>query len=528
MRSRNGVISPFLVSSSVLNLNGEPCAVAVIRDITEIKRAHDELLAAREQALAASRSKSEFLSSMSHEIRTPMNAILGMADILSETELDADQRGYLETMRSNGTVLLSLIDDILDLAKVESGRLQLETVDFNLTELVEGRRNTRPPDFSVADTGIGIDRDKVGELFSQFTQADSSTTRKYGGSGLGLAIASRLVGLMGGRIWVESEPDKGSTFHFTARLQSSGRSDHNPVRRNLGGLRVLVAERSPSNRLIFSETLGQYGAAIVEAATVRQMTDALDKATRTGRPFDVVFADYQMRGIDRVVRRATTECEWGAKTLIPTITTDDLRSKLEDLRQLGLCTHLRKPASRSELLEIAAATLRGDHVDLPVEVHAAAEIESPSMPTQALAAEASKFRLLVADDSPDNRLVISAFLKKLPFEIEVAENGGVAVNKFISGHYDLVLMDIQMPVLDGYTAVRMMRRFESEHHLLATPILALTASTLKDDVRKALEAGCGAHIAKPIRKDALLAAIAVALERTTTRSPQSPAVQPHC
>ena len=591
MRSRNGVISPFLVSSSVLNLNGEPCAVAVIRDITEIKRAHDELLAAREQALAASRSKSEFLSSMSHEIRTPMNAILGMADILSETELDADQRGYLETMRSNGTVLLSLIDDILDLAKVESGRLQLETVDFNLTELVEKVAETLAPrahgkglelvarivpgtplwvvadplrlrqvlmnllgnaikftelgevvltvvrddnaeagllHFSVADTGIGIDRDKVGELFSQFTQADSSTTRKYGGSGLGLAIASRLVGLMGGRIWVESEPDKGSTFHFTARLQSSGRSDHNPVRRNLGGLRVLVAERSPSNRLIFSETFGQYGAAIVEAATVRQMTDALDKATRTGRPFDVVFADYQMRGIDRVMRRATTECEWGAKTLIPTITTVDLRSKLEDLRQLGLCTHLRKPASRSELLEIAAATLRGDHVDLPVEVHAAAEIESPSTPTQALAAEPSKFRLLLADDSPDNRLVISAFLKKLPFEIEVAENGSVAVNKFVSGHYDLVLMDIQMPVLDGYTAVRMMRRFESEHHLLATPILALTASTLEDDVRKALQAGCGAHIAKPIRKDALLAAIAVALERTTTRSSQSPAVQPHC
>ena len=385
--------------------------------------------------------------------------------------------------------------------------------------------------FSVADTGIGIDRDKVGELFSHFTQADSSTTRKYGGSGLGLAIASRLVGLMGGRIWVESEPDKGSTFHFTARLQSSGRSDHNPVRRNLGGLRVLVAERSPSNRLIFSETLGQCGAAIVEAATVRQMTDALDKATRTGRPFDVVFADYQMRGIDRVMRRATTECEWGAKTLIPD---DHHRRPAQQTRGFAPARTVYSFAETRESFRAARDRFHRRHAQRRPRRLASRgsrccrDRVAVNANPRRLPPKLQNFACWLLDDSPDNRLVISAFLKKLPFEIEVAENGSVAVNKFVSGHYDLVLMDIQMPVLDGYTAVRMMRRFESEHHLLATPILALTASTLEDDVRKALEAGCGAHIAKPIRKDALLAAIAVALERTTTRSPQSPAVQPHC
>ena len=495
MRSRNGALSPLLVSGSLVELNGESCAVVLIRNITEIKRTHDELRAAREQALAASRSKSEFLSSMSHEIRTPMNAILGMADILSDTALDTDQRGYLQTMRSNGTVLLSLIDDILDLAKVESGRLQLETVDFDLSELIAKVAETLAPrahgkglelvarivpgtplwvvgdplrlrqvlmnllgnaikftelgevvftvrpdegleagllHFSVADTGIGIDRDEVDEIFSEFTQADSSTTRKYGGSGLGLAIARRLVGLMGGRIWVESERGKGSTFHFIARLRSSDRAFHNPAQRDLRGMRALVADRSSNSRLIFKEILEPYGAAIVEVDTAQAMAATLHEAARTDRPFDLAFADYQMPGIDRVTQLATTGREWGAQTLIPMITTDNLRGTLEGLRQLGVHTSLRKPVSRSALLEIAwhaVATLESDHPELTIEAHAGTPMAFP--PVESFMPGAPKCRLLLADDSPDNRLVISAYLKRLPCEIEVAENGSVAVAKFI-------------------------------------------------------------------------------------------------
>ena len=288
IRNRDGTLAPFLLSGSTVELDGELCAIVMARDIAALKRTQDELVAAREQALIALRAKSEFLSSMSHEIRTPMNAVLGMAEVLSETNLDADQVRYLETMRFNGNTLLTLLDDILDLARVESGRLQLEEVEFDLGDLVEksvetlavrahgkglelvarivsgtptrclgdplrlrqvlmnllgnaikftelgavelkvaaedgaeDAANGRVVRFSIADTGIGIEAAKLGAIFSNFTQGDSSNTRKYGGSGLGLAIASRLVALMGGRIWVKSAPGKGSTFHFTATLEVS-------------------------------------------------------------------------------------------------------------------------------------------------------------------------------------------------------------------------------------------------------------------------------------------------------------------
>jgi len=336
---------------------------------------------------------------------------------------------------------------------------------------------------------------------------------------------------MGGRIWVESEPGKGSTFHFTANLRSSGRDNHNPVQRNLRNLRVLVADRGFTGRLIVKEILGQYGATIVEAATVQELTEALAWATSASRAFDVVFADCQMLGVERLARLAKTEGESGARLLVPMITTDGLRNKLENLRQLGIYAYVRKPVGRCDLLEVASravAALRGDNAEVSVKIREHGRVAPPPNLPQTFSAEAPKFRLLVADDSPDNRLVISAFLKRLPFEIEVAENGRVAVDKFACGHYDLVLMDIQMPVLDGHTAVRLMRKFESERHLQATPILALTASTLEDDVRKAIEAGCNAHVAKPIRKEALLTALAATLEGATIQAPQNPAVQPHC
>jgi PAS domain S-box-containing protein len=593
IRCKNGQIVNGLTSCAIVEIDGEPCSVSVIRDITARKHIENELIATREAALSASRAKSEFLSSMSHEIRTPMNAILGMADILCETDLDADQRRYLETMQFNGGALLEIIDDILDLAKVESGRLQLETIDFDLAELVDKVTETLAarahgkglelvarvaPDtplqvvgdplrlrqvlmnllgnaikftelgevaltvlpgegaedgllhFSVADTGIGIDREKIGTIFSDFTQADSSTTRRYGGSGLGLAIVTRLVEVMGGRIWVESELGKGSTFHFTARLQPSCHAgDSRPIRPNLEGVRALVADSSSNNRLIFAETLGPCGAAVVEAATAQELTQALDEAAVAGRPFDLVFTDYQMRGAERLVGLATAA--GGAKILVPMITTDDMRTKIEELNRFGIQTYLRKPLNRMELLDIAsrvAVTPAAGNDRGSAKVRAIAPRRTASLPSPdpARTAAAPTFRLLLADDSPDNRLVIGAYLKRLPYMIEVAENGSVAVDKFVTGHYDLVLMDIQMPVLDGYAAVRMMRNFESEHHLPATPILALTASTLEDDVRRVLAAGCQAHVAKPVRKDKLLAAIAAALENTTPRSRDSD-IQPH-
>ena len=588
VRNRDGTLAPFLLSGSSVELDGEPCAIAMARDIAALKRTQDELVATREQALIALRAKSEFLSSMSHEIRTPMNAVLGMAEVLSETSLDADQRRYLEVMRFNGGTLLTLLDDILDLAKVESGRLQLAAAEFDLGDLIEQTIETlavrahgkglelvariapgtprrlvgdplrlrqvlmnllgnaikftelgaveltvtaenaaedaahdgsapRAVSFAVADTGIGIEPAKLGAIFSNFTQADSSDTRKYGGSGLGLAIASRLVALMGGRIGVESEPGKGSTFHFIAQLEVWNTVREATPTYDLRGLSALVADRNATNRRIFVETLGHYGARVAEASTVPETIAALSEALRFNRPFDLVFGDCQMPGIEQIERLAKDGCACGAAMIIPMLTTDDLNSKLARVRRLGFQNHLLKPVRRSDLLEIisrAAQGLKNAAAPTPPLLRKAAPTAAliapppPPAPEQAIPAAATRpLRILLAEDSPDNRLLVAAYFKRLPYRVETAEDGKVAVEKFTSGRYDLVLMDIQMPVMDGYAATRTIRAWEAEHRRPATPILALTASTLDDDIRRAFEAGCSAHIAKPVRKATLLAAI---------------------
>ncbi len=407
--------------------------------LRERERTERELIAAREAALAASQAKSEFLSSMSHEIRTPLNALLGTADLLAETRLDSDQHRFIDTLVSNGNALLDLINSILDLARIESGRLSLENIPFDLRDLLNkcaetfalraqeknlalnvniapGVRTDLIGDslrlrqilfnlignaikftergevrvlveldpslpgsgclrFSVADTGIGIAPDKLPTLFSAFTQADSSTTRKYGGSGLGLAIVQRLVGLMGGKVWVESEPGHGSVFNFTALLA------------------VQPGAQVPTPR--------------------------------------------------------------------------------EPKRQ-------NSPGRQAIL-------------DRPLHI-------------------------LLADDSPDNRLLVRNYLRVTPYQVDEAENGKIAIEKFIANHYDLVLMDIQMPEMDGYDATRAMRLWERERGQPRTPILALTASALEENMRRTSEAGCDLHVTKPVKRDTLLEAIRSAVVVAETRS----------
>ncbi|HUY29278.1 MAG TPA: PAS domain S-box protein [Candidatus Binataceae bacterium] len=575
LRNKHGGVSPNLVSAVLADIDGKQSIISITRDITALKNTENELRAAREAALAAGRAKSEFLSSMSHEIRTPMNAILGMTEILWDSSLGQEQRRYLSIMRANGDALLKLINDILDLAKIESGRLQMETTEVKLDEVVDQVAETMAirahekglelsvrvapdvplnligdplrlrqilinlvgnavkftetgaivlsvervtPDaaavqpnaaidesclrFSVRDTGVGIPRDKLSLLFSSFTQADSSTTRKYGGSGLGLAIVKRLVELHGGEIHVESEPGRGSCFSFTAKFKVRA-ADSTPRLRSsidLRGVRTLVTDDMAVNRLIIREILVKEGAEVSESEGGAQALTELERAKLAGTPYQLLLLDGRMPDMDgiEVLRRLRELDKDGASygVAVVMLTSDDLGSQVARLPEVGVENYLVKPVRRSDLLATVARAL-GSHA--PTEEASEAVASDP--------VRAPSLRILLADDSVDNRLLIRTFLKKTACELVEVPDGAAALQRFKERKYDLVLMDMRMPVVDGDTATRAIRAWERTENLAHTPVIALTASALVEDVRRCIEAGCDLHIAKPVKRATLLSAI---------------------
>jgi len=569
--------------SSLLHWTMIAMGIVISQTATLLGQGHRrQVEEARLDALAASKAKSEFLSSMSHEIRTPMNAVLGMAELLLDTDPSLEQRRYLDVMISNGNSLLELINGILDLARIESGRLQIEKSEFDLTELIDNAITTfgvaahtkgleliariapGVPDrligdplrirqvlinlignaikftqrgeimlevsqdqkskepghlrFAVSDTGVGIPANKLDTIFASFTQADSSTTRQYGGTGLGLAIVKRLVGLMGGEIWVESEVNEGSRFFFTARFGIAARvispTSHATI--SLAGIRMLVVDDNHINRLIVREMLSTCGAEVAEAASGADALDALRRANEAGQPFKVILLDMRMPQMDglEVARRVRAQ-KMPIDPLILMLSSEDFKPYSPHLREYGLDAYLVKPITRKRLFEAINRVL-----DDEADRDGAGKLSSPRAPADAptaLSAEFSVARILVADDSPDNRLLIAAYLRDEPYQVDFAEHGKDAVEKFTSNDYDMVFMDMQMPEMDGLAATRAIRHWEREHGRSARPIIALSASALEEDVKRAIDAGCNLHVSKPVKKRVMMDTIRnVAFLRTTS------------
>ncbi|MGA2382729.1 MAG: response regulator [Gemmatimonadales bacterium] len=566
VRRRRKDGQPITVRASAARVQGAPSGGAdrdlfvMYEDMADELRARRALQEAKEAAERHAQMRSAFLANMSHEIRTPMNAILGLTELLLDGELSAEQRRSLALIQTSGEALLALLNDILDLSKIEAESLQIETIPFDLWRLVDstvallavkareqnielltdipaavpeqvrgdptrlrqvltnlignavkfthegevvvalssaaiedGKARIR---FAVRDTGIGIPADKQALIFQAFSQADLTMARRYGGTGLGLTIAQRLVKMMGGTLEVASEEKKGSEFSFTLELPvettvplplpSAGAVP-------LEGLTMLVVDDNQSNRRIVRQMLGSAGVGVEEASDADAGLTALKSAAAAGTPFALAILDAQMPGRDgfeladmirndRALRR----------TRLLMLTSAGQRGDAQRCRELGIRGYLTKPVSRADLLDMVAGVL------------GTAEAEAPEVVTRHRIHESRRrLRILLVEDNPVNQEVAATMLRKRGHDVDLAENGRLAVERVRAAHYDVVLMDIQMPELDGYQAAEQIREIPECRDL---PIVALTAHVLANEREKCLAHGMNAYLSKPFKAFELFAA----------------------